>query len=100
MSIPHVLYVVGGVAITSVVGSLDKRGTIHKGAVRVAAAGMRAADKVTHVTQSIVDEANDINAEARRQARIDAAVADRLAELEESIRAEVTARVDGMTPEV
>lgn len=99
MSIPHALYAVGGVAIASVVGSLGKKGTVHKGAVKVAAAGMRAADRVTRVTQSIVDEAADINAEARRQARIDAAVADRISELEKDIRAEVTAQVDGVASE-
>ena len=95
MSIPHILYVVGGAAVACIVGSVDKNGSVHKGAVRVAAAGMRAADKVTSVVQSISDEASDINAEARRQARIDAAVAERLAELEEGVRAEVTAQVDG-----
>lgn len=94
MFIPRALCVVGGVAIAAIVGSLGKNGTVHGGAVKATAAGMRVADKVTRVTQSIVDEAADINAEARRQARIDAAVADRLAELEKDIRAEVTAQVD------
>ncbi len=99
MSIPRALCVVGGAAIAAVIGSLGKNGTVHRGAVKVAAAGMRATDKVTRVTQNIADEASDINAEARRQARIDAAVADRLAELEEGIRAEVTAQVDGVASE-
>ena len=49
---------------------------------------------VQSVAQDIVDEASDINAEARRQARIDAAVRERLAALEEGIRAEVTAEID------
>ena len=99
MVLHHVLCAAGGVALASVVGSLGKRGAVHTGAVKVAAAGMRVADKVTRVTRSIVDEAEDINAEARRQARIDAAVAERLAEVEEGIRAEVTAQVDGAAQE-
>lgn len=99
MFIPHVLCAAGGVALASVVGSLGKKGAVHNGAVKVTAAGMRAADKVTRVTQSIVDEAADINAEARLQARIDAAVAERLAELEEKIRAEVMAQANNAASE-
>ena len=41
-----------------------------------------------------MDDANDVAAEARRQAKIDAAVADRLSALEADIRAEVTAKID------
>ena len=99
MSLAHVWYVVGGAAAAGVVGSLGKDGTVHRAAVKATAAGMRAADAVRRVTQSIADEASDINAEARRQARIDAAVRERLAELEEGIRSEVTAEVDGTAPE-
>jgi hypothetical protein len=95
MSLTHILYVAGGAVAAGVVGSLGKDGLAHRGAVKVASACLRVADKVTSVTQSIVDEAADINAEARRQARIDAAVKERLADLEEGIRAEVTAEVDG-----
>ena len=95
MSAIHILWAAGGAAVAGVIGSLGKDGLVHRGAVKVASACMRAADMVTGVTQSIADEAADINAEARRQARIDAAVAERLSQLEEGIRAEVTAQVDG-----
>lgn len=99
MSIAHVLYVLGGAAAAGIVGSLGGKGTIHKGAVKAASAGMRVTDAVVRVTQGIVGEASDINAEARRKARIDAAVSERLSELEEGIRAEVTAEVDGVEVE-
>lgn len=53
------------------------------------------ANAVSAATQSVADEANDVNAEAHRQARIDAAVEERLAALEKDNRAQVTAEVDG-----
>ncbi len=99
MSVAHVLYVLGGAAAAGIIGSLGGNGAIHKGAVKAASAGMRMTDAVARVTQTIVDEASDINAEARRQAKIDAAVSERLSELEEGIRAEVTAEVDGTPAE-
>jgi hypothetical protein len=95
MSFIHILYVAGGAVAAGVVGSLGKDGVAHRGAVKLASACLRIADKVTSVTQTIVDEAEDINAEARREARIDAAVSERLAELEKDVRAEVIAQVDG-----
>lgn len=55
---------------------------------------MRVGDAVSNETQSIVDDANDNVAEARRQAKINAAVKERLAAEEEKIRAEVTEQVD------
>ena len=57
MSIAHILYVAGGAAAAGVVSSLGKDGLVHRGAVKVATACLHAADKVTSVTQSIVDEA-------------------------------------------
>jgi phage gp29-like protein len=55
---------------------------------------MRVADAVSTETQSIVDDASDATAEARRQAKIDAAVRERMAELEKGVRDEVIAKVD------
>lgn len=95
MSLTHILYVAGGAVAAGVVGSLGKDGLAHRGAVKAASACLRVADKVTSVTQTIVDEAADINAEARRQARIDTAVSERLTELEKGVRAEVIAQMDG-----
>lgn len=95
MSLTHILYVAGGAVAAGVVGSLGKDGLAHRGAVKAASACLRVADKVMSVTQTIVDEAADINAEARRQARIDTAVSERLTELEKGVRAEVIAQMDG-----
>ena len=90
----HVAYVAGGALLTVGASTLSKKGKIHSFAVKAAAAGMRAVNAVQSVTQDIVDEASDINAEARRQARIDAAVRERLSALEDDIRAKVTAEMD------
>ncbi|MBR3160734.1 MAG: DUF1490 domain-containing protein [Atopobiaceae bacterium] len=90
----HVAYVAGGALVAVGFSALGKKGKIHDCAVKATATGMRATDAVQSVAQDIVDEASDINAEARRQARIDAAVRERLAALEEGIRAEVTAEID------
>ena len=95
MPISHILYIAGGAVAAGIVGSVGKDGLVHREAVKVASACLRLADKVTSVTQAIADEAADINAEARRQARIDAAVSERLAELEDGIRAEVIAQMNG-----
>ena len=95
MTIPHIAYVALGAVAAAAARGASKSESLHDGVVRLAAAGLRAADAVTAATQTIADEAADINAEARRQARIDAAVAERLSQLEEGIRAEVTAQVDG-----
>ena len=90
----HAAYVGGGALVAAGVSALGRKGKIHNAAVKVTAAGMRAANVVQSVTQNIADEASDINAEARRQARIDAAVRERLATLENDIRAEVEAELD------
>lgn len=99
MAIAQICLFAAGVAaagVANAVGSTDKA---HSAAVKAVAAGMRVADAVTAATQTIADEAADVNAEARRKARIDAAVKERLDALEQDIRAEVTAEVDGVSDE-
>lgn len=83
-----------GAAIAGVVAGLASNGTLHKVAVKATACGLRVTDRVAAETQNVVDEANDVVAEARRESKIDAAVRARLAELEDGIRAEVTKQVD------
>ncbi len=83
-----------GAAIAGVIAGLASNGTLHKVAVKATACGLRVTDRVAAETQNVVDEANDVVAEARRESKIDAAVRARLAELEEGIRAEVTKQVD------
>ena len=87
-------FVAMGAAAAGAVAGLASTGVLHKAAVAVTTAGIKATDAVAAETQSIVDDANDVAAEARRQAKIDAAVADRMAAVEADIRAEVTAKVD------
>lgn len=94
LAFSHIAYVAGGALAAAGLSALGRRGRIHDCAVKATATGMRATKAVTSVAQDIVDEASDINAEARRQARIDAAVRERLAALEDDIRAEVTAEMD------
>ena len=78
-------FVAMGAAAAGAVAGLANSGLLHKAAVATTCAGMKVA---------VVDDANDVAAEARRQAKIDAAVADRLSALEADIRAEVTAKID------
>lgn len=87
-------FVAVGAAAAGAVAGLANSGLLHKAAVATTCAGMKVADVVTAETQAVVDDANDVAAEARRQAKIDAAVADRLSALEADIRAEVTAMID------
>ncbi len=94
MSLNRICFTALGAAAAGAVAGLATSGVLHKGAVAVASCGMKVADAVTAETQSIVDDAADATAEARRQAKIDAAVKARLAAEEEKIRAEVTEQVD------
>lgn len=110
MTIPRWVYMALGAGAVSLVGGKGKgmgmsmRGLggsvlgggvdLHDVAVRVTAAGMRAADVVGAAVQSVADEASDINAEARQKARVDALVRERLADVEQDIRAEVLAAME------
>ena len=87
-------FVAGGAALASVVAGFASNGTLHKAAVKATACGLRVTDRVSAETQNVVDEANDVVAEARRESKIQAAVNARLAEMEEDIRKEVTKKID------
>ena len=84
----------GGVAAAGAVSAATQSKGVHDGLVKATAACMRAGDAVSSATQSVIDGANDLNAEARRQTKIDAAVKERLAEMEAQIRADVEQKVD------
>ena len=66
-----------GAATAALCRAVGKNETVgdkaHNVAVRVVAAGLRAADALGAATQTVTDEAADVNADAHRQARIDAA---------------------------
>ncbi|MGN0070324.1 MAG: DUF1490 domain-containing protein [Atopobiaceae bacterium] len=84
----------GGAATAGVVAGIVQSKSFHDALVHITAGCMKAGDAVSSATQSIVDDANDLNAEARRKNKIDAEVAARLAELEKGVRADVTKQVD------
>lgn len=94
MSAHHILLVAGGAVAAGAAAALGANGALHKAAVAVTEKAMQAGDAVAAETQSIVDEATDNRAEARRQAKIDAAVKEELAKLEGDIREKVTAKLD------
>lgn len=91
----HFWIFAGGAAAAGAVAGLAQSGLLHKGAVAVTTGCLKVGDVVSAETQSIVDDANDCRAEARRQAKIDAAVKERLESMEAGIREEVTKQVDG-----
>ena len=90
----NVLWALGGAAVAGIAAVLAKNGTLHKAAVTATAKVMAASEAVNAETQAIVDEANDMLAEERRQAKIDAAVQAELEAMEEDIRKKVTERID------
>ena len=90
----HILLFAAGAAAAGLAASLANNGALHKAAATVTSYAMAANDAVTAETQAIMDDAADMRAEARRQAKIDAAVAEELASLEEEIRAKVVKRID------
>lgn len=85
----------GGMAVAAATAGLAASGMLHKAAVAVTTRAMAASDAVIAETQSITDAAADNRAEARRQAKIDAAVKEELEKLEPEIREKATADIDG-----
>ena len=83
-----------GVVATGVVAGLAQCGVLRKAAVKATVVGLQATDVCSRELQNIVDEAQDVSAEARREARIDACVRQRLAKLEPGIRSEVREQFD------
>lgn len=89
------LLFVGGAAAAGIVNLAAKSPTVRSVAVNATAALLDVGDAIQAGTQSIMDEADDVRAEAERQRKIDAAVAERMAKVEEDIREEVVAAIDG-----
>lgn len=87
----NIVVALAGAAACGVVAGLAQTGMLRKVAVKAMAEGLRVNDFVMAKTQSMVDEAQDVSAEARLQARIDAAVRERMGALEADIRKEVEA---------
>lgn len=85
----------GGVATVGVVKAISQSKAIRNAAVTGVSKCMQFNDSVQEATQNFMDDAQDMRAEAKRKSRIDAAVAERLASLENGIREEVEASIDG-----
>ena len=85
----------GGMLTSAVIAGASKSKTVRDAAVKATAAVLDCNDKIQAYTQNVIDDADDLRAEAERQRKIDAAVEERLAELEGGIREEVEAEVDG-----
>lgn len=89
----------GGVAAALIVQAAGKSKKVRDTAVNGLAACMVANDNLQAGAQSIVDDASDLRAEAERERKIDAAVKQRLDELEAGIREEVVAKMDNASSE-
>ena len=89
------LLFVGGMASAGILKMAAGSKTVRGFAVNVAAKALDANDAVREAAQNFIDDADDVRAEADRQRKIDAIVADRMAAIEEGIRKEVTAELDG-----
>lgn len=89
------LLFVGGAVAAGVVNVASKSSLVRRAAVNVTAKALDASDAIQATTQNIVDEAEDVRAEAERQRKISAALAARMAEYEDKIRDEIIDEVDG-----
>ena len=85
----------GGAAAAGLLNLASKSQKVRSAAVSVTAKALDVNDAIQAGTQSIMDEADDVRAEAERQRKIDSLVAERMAQLEEGIRQEAADEVDG-----
>ena len=84
---------VGGVGATIIGGLVAKAPKTRECAVKVVAKGMEAQQFCNEGVQSIKEDAEDLAAEARKKARLEAELADRRAKIEARIREEVEAEM-------
>ncbi len=89
------LFFAGGMVAAGALKLASQSKTLRKAAVNATAIALDANDAIQEATQNLMDDADDLRAEAERQRKIDAAVAERMAEIEEGVREEVVAEVDG-----
>lgn len=82
---------VGGVAAAGVATAVAGSKKCRQAAVAVVAKGMQVQQNASEGLQSIKDDASDLAEEARQQAKIDAARADRRAAIEARVREQVEA---------
>ncbi len=80
---------VGGMAATCVGGALSRNTAVRNAAVNGVAQGMLLKEGAQDAMQSIKDDAEDVCADARTQAKVEAARSARMAEIEERVRKQV-----------
>lgn len=91
-----VAYFAGGIAAAGALVGASRAKSVRKLAVSGVAKCMEISESVQAGTQTLIDEAEDVRAEAKRQRRINAEIAARIAQVEDDIRKEVVAEVDGV----
>jgi phage gp29-like protein len=84
----------GGVLASAVLQGAAKAPSVRRAAACGVAKCMDISDGIQSTTQSILDEAEDIRAEAKLRRQIDAAVAEKIAGIEEEVREEIRAKVE------
>lgn len=90
---PKVWSFAGGVAVALIGGAVAKLPQARDAAVKVVAKGMEIQQCANEGVQNIKDDAADLAEEARLKAKIDAARADRRAEIEARVREQVEAEM-------
>lgn len=83
----------GGALAAGVAQVVSKQPAVRQALVNAVACGMQLKAETDEALQSIKDDAEDVYADARRQAKVDAAIAARRAEIEERVRAQVEAEM-------
>lgn len=83
----------GGAVATGLLQVVSKQPKVREAAVNCMAKGMQMKADADEALQNIKDDAEDVCADARYEARVKAAVDARRAEIEERIRAEVEAEL-------
>ena len=84
----------GGLVASALVQGIAGTPGARKAAVNGIARCMDISDGIQSATQSIIDEAEDLRAEAKLQRKIDAAVAEKIAVIEDEAREEVRAAIE------
>ena len=88
------LLVAGGAAASALIQGIAGTKGAHNAAVQGLARCMDISDGIQSAAQSVLDEAEDLRAEAKLQRRIDAAVAEKIAAIEDEVREEVRAAIE------
>jgi len=84
---------VGGIGATIIGGLVAKAPKTREYAVKAVAKGMEVQQLCTEGVQTFKEDAEDLAAQAREQAKAEAALADRRAQIEKRIREQVEAEM-------